>query len=151
ISINGRDGKAECVDKKSRRWSIVSSVSRTSARTKTFLMSLLRADSFGRCQSDLCQVVSGIRTLQTCSSRTIAGLPPSLAKEAVTSFPPTTWTHAIITLSHRKRETSAMFRSLGANIWDYEIPIRFGGIPLWHRMTLIRLINGGFVVHSPRD
>jgi hypothetical protein len=30
-----------------------------------------------------------------------------------------------------------MFRSLGANIWDYEIPIRFGGIPLWHRMTVI--------------
>ena len=42
-----------------------------------------------------------------------------------------------------------MFRSLGANIWDHEIPIRFGGIPLWHRMTLIRLINGGLVVHSP--
>src|SRR5262249_19421153 len=42
-----------------------------------------------------------------------------------------------------------MFRSLGANIWDYEIPIRFGGLPLWHRMTVIRLINGGLVVHSP--
>jgi len=42
-----------------------------------------------------------------------------------------------------------MFRSLGANIWDYEIPIRFGGIPLWHRMTVIRLINGGLLVHSP--
>ena len=42
-----------------------------------------------------------------------------------------------------------MFRSLGANIWDCEIPIRFGGIPLWHRMTVIRLINGGLVVHSP--
>src|SRR6516164_3153055 len=42
-----------------------------------------------------------------------------------------------------------MFRSLGANIWDYEIPIRFGGIPLWHRMTVIRLINGDLVIHSP--
>ena len=42
-----------------------------------------------------------------------------------------------------------MFRSLGANIWDYEIPIRFGGLPLWHRMTVIRLIKGGLVVHSP--
>jgi hypothetical protein len=42
-----------------------------------------------------------------------------------------------------------MFRSLGANIWDHEIPIRFGGIPLWHRMTVIRLISGGLVVHSP--
>jgi hypothetical protein len=31
----------------------------------TFLMSLLRADSFGHCRSDLCQVVSGIRTLHT--------------------------------------------------------------------------------------
>src|SRR5262245_37606857 len=29
----------------------------------TFLMSLLRADSFGRCEFNLCQVVSGIRTL----------------------------------------------------------------------------------------
>ena len=26
---------------------------------------------------------------------------------------------------------------------------RFGGIPLWHRMTVIRLTNGGLVVHSP--
>jgi hypothetical protein len=42
-----------------------------------------------------------------------------------------------------------MFRSLGANIWDHEMPIRFGGIPLWHRMTVIRLTNGGLVVHSP--
>ena len=42
-----------------------------------------------------------------------------------------------------------MFRSIGANIWDHEIPIRFGGIPLWHRMTVIRLTNGGPVVHSP--
>ena len=42
-----------------------------------------------------------------------------------------------------------MFRSLGASIWDHEISIRFGGIPLWHRMTLIRLIKGGLVVHSP--
>jgi Domain of unknown function (DUF4336) len=42
-----------------------------------------------------------------------------------------------------------MFRSLGASIWDHEMPIRFGGIPLWHRMTVIRLTNGGLVVHSP--
>ena len=42
-----------------------------------------------------------------------------------------------------------MFRSLGANIWDHEMPIQFGGIPLWHRMTVIRLTNGGLVVHSP--
>jgi len=42
-----------------------------------------------------------------------------------------------------------MFRCLGANIWDHEMPIRFGGIPLWHRMTVIRLASGGLVVHSP--
>jgi hypothetical protein len=46
-------------------------------------------------------------------------------------------------------EAGAMFRSIGTNIWDHEIPIRFGGIPLWHRMTMIRLTNGGLVVHSP--
>ena len=42
-----------------------------------------------------------------------------------------------------------MFQSRGVNIWDHEIPIRFGGLPLWHRMTVIRLMNGGLVVHSP--
>lgn len=42
-----------------------------------------------------------------------------------------------------------MFRLLGANIWDHEIPIRFGGIPLWHRMTVIPLTNGGLLLHSP--
>src|SRR5215469_16434206 len=42
-----------------------------------------------------------------------------------------------------------MFRSLDANIWDYEKPIRFGGIPLWHRMTVIRLAGGDLVIHSP--
>jgi hypothetical protein len=42
-----------------------------------------------------------------------------------------------------------MFQSRGVNIWDHEMPIRFGGIPLWHRMTVIRLTNGGVIVHSP--
>jgi hypothetical protein len=42
-----------------------------------------------------------------------------------------------------------MFRCLGANIWDREMPIRFGGIPLWHRMTVIRLAAGGLLLHSP--
>jgi len=42
-----------------------------------------------------------------------------------------------------------MFRRLGANIWEQEMPIRFGGMPLWHRMTVIRLTGGGLVVHSP--
>jgi hypothetical protein len=52
-------------------------------------------------------------------------------------------------LHDTKRERTAMFRSLGANIWDHEMPIRFGGIPLWHRMTVIRLPRGGLLVHSP--
>jgi Domain of unknown function (DUF4336) len=42
-----------------------------------------------------------------------------------------------------------MFRFRGDNIWDHEMPIRFGGIPLWHRMTVMRLSNGNLVVHSP--
>jgi hypothetical protein len=42
-----------------------------------------------------------------------------------------------------------MFRSCGVNIWDHEMPIRFGGIPLWHRMAVMRLTKGGLVVHSP--
>jgi len=36
-----------------------------------------------------------------------------------------------------------MFRSRAVNIWDHEMPVRFGGIPLWHRMTVIRLNDGG--------
>jgi uncharacterized protein DUF4336 len=47
------------------------------------------------------------------------------------------------------RDTNEMFEPLGENIWDHEIPIRFGGIPLWHRMTVIRLSGGGLLVHSP--
>jgi hypothetical protein len=42
-----------------------------------------------------------------------------------------------------------MFRFRVDNIWDHEMPIRFGGIPLWHRMTVMRLSNGNLVVHSP--
>ena len=56
---------------------------------------------------------------------------------------------SIIHLSDRKTRDTAMFRSRGVNIWDHEMPIRFGGIPLWHGMTVIRLTNGGLVVHSP--
>lgn len=52
-------------------------------------------------------------------------------------------------MQRRKTYTDAMFRSLAANIWDHEMPIRFGGIPLWHRMTVIRLGDGRLVVHSP--
>jgi hypothetical protein len=42
-----------------------------------------------------------------------------------------------------------MFHGLGDNIWSHEIRIRFGGIPLWHRMTVIRLASGDLLVHSP--
>lgn len=42
-----------------------------------------------------------------------------------------------------------MFKPLGDNIWEHEMPIRFGGIPLWHRMTVIRLSSGGLFAHSP--
>jgi Domain of unknown function (DUF4336) len=42
-----------------------------------------------------------------------------------------------------------MFRFRGDNIWDHEMPIRFGGILVWHRMTVIRLANGNLVVYSP--
>jgi hypothetical protein len=42
-----------------------------------------------------------------------------------------------------------MFQSRGVNIWDHEMPIRFGGIALWHRVTVIRLTNGDVIVHSP--
>ena len=40
-------------------------VDRSHRGLRRVLNVLLRADSFGRCQSDLCQVVSGIRTLHT--------------------------------------------------------------------------------------
>jgi len=42
-----------------------------------------------------------------------------------------------------------MFRRLDDNIWDHEKWILFGPIPLWHRMTVIRLADGGLFVHSP--
>ena len=42
-----------------------------------------------------------------------------------------------------------MFGRLGDNIWDHEMPILFGGIPLWHRMTIVQLTSGGLLVHSP--
>jgi Domain of unknown function (DUF4336) len=42
-----------------------------------------------------------------------------------------------------------MFRRLDDNIWEHEKRILFGPIPLWHRMTVIRLADGGLLVHSP--
>lgn len=42
-----------------------------------------------------------------------------------------------------------MFQRLGASIWVHEQRIRFGGLPLWHRMSVIALADGGLVLHSP--
>jgi Domain of unknown function (DUF4336) len=42
-----------------------------------------------------------------------------------------------------------MLELLGDSIWAHETQIRFGGLPLSHRMTVIRLAGGGVVLHSP--
>lgn len=40
-------------------------------------------------------------------------------------------------------------QQLGDSIWAHEQQIRFGGLPLWHRMTAVALSGGGIVLHSP--
>lgn len=42
-----------------------------------------------------------------------------------------------------------MLQQLGESIWAHEQRIRFGGLPLWHRMSVIKLANGGLALHSP--
>jgi Domain of unknown function (DUF4336) len=42
-----------------------------------------------------------------------------------------------------------MLQQLGDSIWTYEQFIGFGGLPLRHRMTVIRFAGGGVLVHSP--
>src|SRR5260370_5341829 len=42
-----------------------------------------------------------------------------------------------------------MLQQLGDSIWTYEQFIRFGGLPLRHRMTVVSLAGGGVLVHSP--
>jgi len=42
-----------------------------------------------------------------------------------------------------------MLQRLGESIWAHEQRIRFGGLPLWHRMSVIALAGGGLVLHSP--
>jgi hypothetical protein len=42
-----------------------------------------------------------------------------------------------------------MLQRLGESIWAHEQFIRFGGLPLRHRMSVIRLGGGGVVLHSP--
>jgi len=40
-------------------------------------------------------------------------------------------------------------QQIAENLWEAETPIRFGFIPLRHRMTVIRLRDGRLVLHSP--
>lgn len=42
-----------------------------------------------------------------------------------------------------------MLDRLGDSIWGHEQTIRFGGLPLRHRMSVIKLAGGGVVLHSP--
>ncbi len=42
-----------------------------------------------------------------------------------------------------------MLQSLGESLWAHQQRIRFGGLPLWHRMSVITLAGGGVVLHSP--
>jgi Domain of unknown function (DUF4336) len=42
-----------------------------------------------------------------------------------------------------------MLEACGDSVWCHEQRIRFGGLPLWHRMTVVRLAGGGLLVHSP--
>src|SRR6516165_6127190 len=42
-----------------------------------------------------------------------------------------------------------MFEQVGPEIWSQECIVRFGFIPLPHRMTIIRLANGRLLIHSP--
>lgn len=42
-----------------------------------------------------------------------------------------------------------MFEQVGPEIWSHECIVRFGFIPLPHRMTIIRLANGRLFIHSP--
>lgn len=40
-------------------------------------------------------------------------------------------------------------QQLGHSIWAHEQSFWFGVIPMWHRMTIIRLADGKLVLHSP--
>jgi Domain of unknown function (DUF4336) len=40
-------------------------------------------------------------------------------------------------------------RAIADGVWEANTPIRFGFIPLRHRMTVIRLRDGRLVLHSP--
>jgi hypothetical protein len=42
-----------------------------------------------------------------------------------------------------------MLEQLSDSVWGHEQMIRFGGLPLRHRMTVIRLLDGRVILHSP--
>ena len=42
-----------------------------------------------------------------------------------------------------------MLQPLSDSLWVHEQRIRFGGLPLWHRMSVIALQNGSIALHSP--
>ncbi|MGZ3560865.1 MAG: DUF4336 domain-containing protein [Vulcanimicrobiaceae bacterium] len=47
------------------------------------------------------------------------------------------------------RRRSHVFQRIDDRIWTHAMTVRFGGIPMPHRMTVIRLEDGGLFVHSP--
>ena len=42
-------------------------------------------------------------------------------------------------------------RKWSDRIWIAEAPLRFYGVPFGTRMTVVRLADGGLLVHSPLD
>lgn len=42
-----------------------------------------------------------------------------------------------------------MLQRLGDSLWAHEQWIHFGGLALWHRMSVVALAGGGVVLHSP--
>lgn len=42
-----------------------------------------------------------------------------------------------------------MLERLSDSLWVHEQRIRFGGLPLWHRMTVVALQSGTIALHSP--
>ena len=42
-----------------------------------------------------------------------------------------------------------MLHSIADDLWDAELPLRYLGVALTTRMTIIRLADGALVVHSP--
>lgn len=56
--------------------------------------------------------------------------------------------------SHSTTATGHMLLNIGDNLWAHEsliheVVLPFLGIPMWHRMTVLRLANGEVLLHSP--